>query len=320
MRRWQLSILLIAAIAFLSGCAAGAPPTTSQPTATGDTIAVATSILHSANGLDSSPTATSTATREVAEEPTPTDRPRPTKTRTPKPKKPTKTPTMEPTTRPDPPPPSESGLSRVFVRGVSGRKEVALTFDAGADRGYAEEILDLLADYGVVASFGITGMWTEENPDLVQRMVDEGHMLFNHTYSHRSFTGFSTSESEAVLTREARQKELLDTAEIIFDLTGYNVAPYFRPPYADYNDEILTQIAEVGYWITLQYTCDSMAWAGTTAAEIVAKCGDNAEPGDIILLHVGAAAAADTEALPGIIESLLAQDFDLVTAEEIIQD
>ena len=79
---------------------------------------------------------------------------------------------------------------------------MALTFDAGADRGHAEQILDTLANYGVVASFGLTGHWAKENPDLVERMVAEGHMLFNHTYSHRSFTGFSTSEGEAVLTQE----------------------------------------------------------------------------------------------------------------------
>lgn len=72
--------------------------------------------------------------------------------------------------------------------------EVALTFDAGADRGYAEAILDTLDEYGIKASFGITGHWAEENPDLVARMVEDGHMVFNHTWTHRSFTGFSTSD------------------------------------------------------------------------------------------------------------------------------
>jgi peptidoglycan-N-acetylglucosamine deacetylase len=210
-------------------------------------------------------------------------------------------------------------LSRVYERGESGRREIALTFDAGADRGKAEEILDTLQEYGVVASFGMTGHWAEENPDLIQRMVDEGHMLFNHTYSHRSFTGFSTSEEEAVLSREDRQQELIETADIVRDETGYELAPYFRPPYADYDDEVLAQIAEIGYWITLQYSCDSFGWNGASVDEIVEKCGgDNAEPGDIILLHVGAE-SLDAEALPGLIESLQAQDFTFVTCEELLQ-
>jgi peptidoglycan-N-acetylglucosamine deacetylase len=207
----------------------------------------------------------------------------------------------------------------VFEHGTSGRREVALTFDAGADRGKAEQILDTLADYGVIASFGLTGHWAEANPDLVKRIVDEGHMLFNHTYTHRSFTGVSTSEDEAVLTREERQQELLDTEEILRDLTGYEVAPYFRPPFGDYDESVLADVAEVGYWITLQYNCDTLGWNGATVGDIVARCGDAADPGDIILLHVGAD-TLDAEALPRLIETLQAQDFAFVTAEEILQD
>jgi len=153
----------------------------------------------------------------------------------------------------------------------------------------------------------------------MQRMVDEGHMLFNHTYSHRSFTGFSTSEEEAVLSRRDRHDELIETADLVRDETGYQLAPYFRPPYADYDDEVLEQIAEIGYWVTLQYSCDSLGWNGATVDEIVEKCGDNAEPGDILLLHVGAA-SLDAEALPGLIESLQRQDFALVTAEELLHE
>src|SRR5207237_10935132 len=68
---------------------------------------------------------------------------------------------------------------------------VALTFDAGADRGYAEDILDVLLETRVLASFGVTGNWAKANPDLVRRMVAHGHLVFNHTLDHRSFTGVS---------------------------------------------------------------------------------------------------------------------------------
>ena len=100
-------------------------------------------------------------------------------------------------------------MSRVFERGESDRDEVALTFDAGADRGYAEEILGTLEEYGVKASFAITGHWADENPDLVARMVEEGHQVFNHTWTHRSFTGYSTAGwDEGVLDSDERAKEL----------------------------------------------------------------------------------------------------------------
>lgn len=320
MRRWRGWFILIAGVTVLSGCAAGAPTVTSKPTATTESLAVSTSVLTPVIGAAPA-TATTPSPPTETTEPTVERSPtvRPTKTRTPKPARPTKTPTEEATERPDPPPPDDSGLSRVFERGDSGRREIALTFDAGDDRGKAEEILDTLKEYGIVASFGLTGHWAKENPDLVQRMVDEGHMLFNHTYSHRSFTGFSTSEDEAVLSRDDRQHELIETADIVREETGYELAPYFRPPYADYDDEVLEQIAEIGYWITLQYSCDSFGWNGASIDEIIDKCGNNAEPGDIVLLHVGAA-SLDADALPGLIDTLQAQDFTFVTCEELLQE
>src|SRR5688572_15223605 len=66
---------------------------------------------------------------------------------------------------------------------------LTLTFDAGSDRGYAPLILDTLRDEGIKASFGMTGGWAGANPDLIHRMVNEGHHLMNHSWTHRSFTG-----------------------------------------------------------------------------------------------------------------------------------
>jgi peptidoglycan/xylan/chitin deacetylase (PgdA/CDA1 family) len=211
-------------------------------------------------------------------------------------------------------------MSQIYERGTSGRPEVALTFDAGADRGYTEEILDVLKEYGVKASFGITGHWAEANPDLIKRMVAEGHMIFNHTWSHRSFTGASTAGwDEGVLTREERQKELFDTAKLIRKLTkGYETAPYFRPPYGDLDDSVLADLADAGYYITVMWTCDSFGWNGATVDEILERCAEPAQAGDIILLHVGAE-SQDAAALPRMIEILQDKGFQLVTVEELLQ-
>jgi peptidoglycan/xylan/chitin deacetylase (PgdA/CDA1 family) len=227
--------------------------------------------------------------------------------------------TCIPTPRPAPPPDDETGVSQVYERGTSGRPEVALTFDAGADRGYAAEILDTLAAYGVKASFGITGHWAEANPDLLRRMVAEGHMIFNHTWHHYSFTGASTKDwHPGVLTTEARQNELVDTERFIEELTGYNTKPFYRSTYADYDESVLADVAGVGYYVTLEWNCDSLAWNGASAAEIVEKCGENASPGDIILMHVGAD-GEDWLALPDLIETLQAKGLAMVTAEELLQ-
>ena len=98
-----------------------------------------------------------------------------------------------------------------------------MTFDAGADRGYAEEILDLLAAEGIKASFGILGQPAITDPDLVRRTVSEGHMLFNHSWSHLSFTGASTGSGP--LPREQRLAEVRKAEAAVRGLTGYDLRP-----------------------------------------------------------------------------------------------
>jgi len=204
----------------------------------------------------------------------------------------------------------------VLEYGLSERREVALTFDAGADRGYGAEILDLLAEEGVKASFGMTGMYAEANPDLVRRMVAEGHMLFNPTWSHRSFTG--TSSGKAPLTRSERMEELRTTEDLVRNLTGYEMRPYFRPPYGDYDESVLADLADAGYGVTVHWSCDSRDSLGAAATEILTRCVEGAQPGRIILLHVGAQSAA-YEALPWMIASLREQGLAFVTIEEMLQ-
>ncbi|MGH2533333.1 MAG: polysaccharide deacetylase family protein [Thermomicrobiales bacterium] len=225
------------------------------------------------------------------------------------------------TPRPDPPPDPGAGASLVIQQGDSGRGEIALTFDAGDDRGKAELILDTLAEYGIKASFGITGHWTEANPDLVARMADEGHMIFNHTWSHRSWTGFSTSAWDpGVLTTEERLQELEETEAVIREATGgYETAPYFRPPFGDYDEGTLADLAGAGYYLTIMWSCDSLGWNGASVEEIVQVCGvELAAPGAIILMHVGEA-TLDAEALPPLIDTLEEQGYDFVTIEELLQ-
>jgi peptidoglycan/xylan/chitin deacetylase (PgdA/CDA1 family) len=230
------------------------------------------------------------------------------------------TPSPEGTTRPEPPPEPGDGEYLVIDRGSSGRNEVALTFDAGADRGFAEEILDILDQAGVKASFGITGHWADENPDLVERMAAEGHMIINHTYSHRSWTGFSTAEfDEGVLSTDERMQELTDTEQSVVKAAGkYEMKPYYRPPYGDYDDGVLDDLKSAGYYVVVMWTCDSFGWNGASVDEIIDRCGAQATAGDIILMHVGAQ-SLDAKALPGLIEVLQDQGFEMVTVEELLQ-
>jgi peptidoglycan/xylan/chitin deacetylase (PgdA/CDA1 family) len=105
---------------------------------------------------------------------------------------------------------------------------VALTFDAGADRGYAAEVLDVLAEIGRPAGFGITGRWAAANPDLVRRLAGDGHLVINHTLDHRSFTG--RSDRLGGLAAEQRRRQLEAADEILAALIGHSTRPWYRLP------------------------------------------------------------------------------------------
>jgi peptidoglycan-N-acetylglucosamine deacetylase len=219
--------------------------------------------------------------------------------------------------RPPPPPDPGTGLSTIVDRGTNGRLEVALTFDAGADTGYAAEILDLLHDEGIKATFGMTGLWAQANPDLVRRMVAEGHQLINHTWDHSSLTGANTQMPP--MTPEEVAKQLDDTEAVVRDLTGYEMRPYFRPPYGDYDEDSLRYLYDDGYSETIWWTCDTRGWAGWGAQQIIDYCTTNIAEDEILLLHVGASAAGDFEALPGLIKFFRDSGYDYVTIEQMLQ-
>jgi peptidoglycan-N-acetylglucosamine deacetylase len=144
---------------------------------------------------------------------------------------------------------------------------VALTFDAGSDRGYAELILDILREQDVRASFGMTGVWAEASPDVVRRIGDEGHQFINHTWSHPSFTGASPRTRPLPVVE--RRSELERTDELIMSLTGLSSRPCFRPPFGDYDAGVLKDVADAGYDYTIMWTVDSLGWNQLPAAGIV---------------------------------------------------
>lgn len=308
------AFLALAGLAVVLGaCAAGSPGVVGNPTTTPrQQAALIAPTNAAATATSAPPTATATVPPTARPPSQPTEEPSVAATRTPKP-------TRTPTPRPEAPVPDDPSVSQVYDRGTSGRPEIALTFDAGADRGYAEEILDILKEYGIKATFGIAGSWADENRDLVRRMVREGHQVINHTWSHHSFIADSPSDPESITATADRLKEVDDTAAAIAAAAnGYDVRPYFRPPYGEYDDAVLQDLASAGYTVTVMWSCDSLGWNGATVDDILDRCGANAAAGDIILMHVGAA-SLDAEALPQLIELLQGQGFELVTVEQLLR-
>jgi peptidoglycan/xylan/chitin deacetylase (PgdA/CDA1 family) len=183
---------------------------------------------------------------------------------------------------------------------------VALTFDAGADRGYAEDILDILQDQHVVASFGITGVWARANPDLVRRMAADGHLVFNHTLDHRSFTG--VSDKLGGLSPARRRAELDDADAILSPLLGHTTRPWYRLPYGDDDAHVTADVAPDGYSHKVGWTVDSLGWRGSQSADILARCLKLAAPDAVYVFHVGRA-SQDALALPQLIAGLRDKGF-----------
>jgi peptidoglycan/xylan/chitin deacetylase (PgdA/CDA1 family) len=193
---------------------------------------------------------------------------------------------------------------------------ITLTFDAGADRGYAETILNTLAQKNVKASFGMTGIWAQRNPDLIRRMVNEGHHLMNHSWDHPSFTGYSTNS--APLTSAQRADQLRRTENIVRDIAGVELKPYFRPPYGDYDNSVLADLERNGYRYNVMWTVDSLGWQGLTAAQINQRVFNGATRGGVILLHVGAQ-SQDGPALPAMIDGLRQRGYRFATVKEMVE-
>jgi peptidoglycan/xylan/chitin deacetylase (PgdA/CDA1 family) len=199
--------------------------------------------------------------------------------------------------------------------GNTSDQVVALTFDAGSDAGHTAAILDELASRGIRATFALTGEWVEQNPSLARRIVAEGHDVMNHSYDHPSFTGVSSAD--VALTTESRWSQLDRAENAIRSIAGRTSLPYFRPPFGDQDASVARDAGAQGYRFLVMWTVDSLGWKGLAPADVVTRCLDLAEPGAILMFHVGSA-STDVEALPDVIDQLSADGYRFVTLTELI--
>ncbi len=166
----------------------------------------------------------------------------------------------------------------VYV-GDSGSKVIYLTFDAGYENGCTAEILDVLKKHDVQAAFFLVGHYIKSDPDLVRRMVAEGHTVGNHTMSHPDMSKISDPA--------AFQKELEELEELYYDVTGEELAKYYRPPQGIYSQENLKMAQELGYK-TVFWSLAYVDWnndAQPTAEYAFSKLLPRTHNGAVVLLH-----------------------------------
>lgn len=204
---------------------------------------------------------------------------------------------------------------QIVSQGSSSHRTIALTFDAGADRGFAPRILRSLEKAHVHATFGMTGKWAQANKDLLRRIARDGDAFINHTYDHQSFTGYSTNA--AALTVRQRTWEITRTDRIVRAATGRSTKPYFRPPFGDYDSATLQLLRRLGYRYMVMWTLDSLGWEHLPSSAILQRCLTDIRPGTILLMHVGSQ-SEDAVALPPLIRILQRRGYRFVTVPQML--
>ena len=123
--------------------------------------------------------------------------------------------------------------------GDTTNKRIYLTFDSGYENGCTEKILDILKKHHVPAAFFLVGNYIERNPELVKRMISEGHIVGNHTMHHYDMS--------RIKEKENFEKELTDLESLYKEVTGQEMEKYYRPPQGIYSQENLEMASALGY-------------------------------------------------------------------------
>ena len=163
--------------------------------------------------------------------------------------------------------------------GDTTQKVIYLTFDAGYENGCTAQILDVLKQQEVPAAFFLVGNYLEKNGDLVRRMVQEGHIVGNHTMHHPDMSKISDPA--------AFQKELKELETLFSEITGTEMPKYYRPPQGTYSEENLKMAKQLGYK-TVFWSLAYVDWnndAQPTAEYAFSKLLPRTHNGAVVLLH-----------------------------------
>ena len=193
--------------------------------------------------------------------------------------------------------------------GDTTKKVLYLTFDAGYENGCTGKILDTLKRREVKAAFFLVGNYIEKNADLVRRMVEEGHIVANHTMHHYDMSKISD--------KGAFSKELTDLEALYKETTGREMPKFYRPPQGIYSEENLKMAKELGYK-TVFWSLAYVDWnkdAQPTREEAFRKLLPRTHPGAVVLLH--STSSTNAEILEELIGKWKEEGYSFGTVEEL---
>ena len=225
---------------------------------------------------------------------------------------------------------------RRYVTRVDGvDKVLALTFDGGSLNNGTEKILDILKQTGIRCTIFLTGTFIHKYPHLVRRMVKDGHEIGNHSYNHPHLTRLEIDGSNASLTGVSREfiyDQLLKADSLFRSVTHRPMAPYWRAPFGELNNDILLWAAEAGFkHIGWSQRCDTWDWVADTSSALYRTNGQILEHvltverkeglnGKILLMHLGSERKADFPymILKEMIETLQSRGYHFVLISELL--
>ena len=219
--------------------------------------------------------------------------------------------------------PEAQVFGKVYYSSKTSEKVVALTFDDGPNEPYTSQILDILNRYGVKATFFVIGSNVETYPETTRRIIADGYVLGNHSYSHRA--------NHALSENRYTDKDIELAQEAIFNVTG--VKPHiYRPPHGKKSPWELHYLKDAGLvevtWSTAANEAhDDLIFGKPVPEEVIQHIVSTVKPGRIILLHdgygtehgnVNSDKSLTVKVLPSIIEELQEQGYKFVTVPELL--
>jgi polysaccharide deacetylase family sporulation protein PdaB len=212
---------------------------------------------------------------------------------------------------------SESDNITVFSQGEpaaiysveTDKKVIALTFDISWGDTRAEPILKILEEKGVKkATFFLSSPWSQQHPDIVQKIVKGGWEIGSHGHKHVNYSKLSDEEI----------RTQIQTAHGILQQTTGQNPNLIRLPNGDFDKRVLRIAGELDYKV-IQWDTDSLDWMNKGVDNIINRVLTKAHPGDIVLMHASDTCKQTHEALPTIIDQLRAKGYEFVTVSEMLQ-
>ena len=187
------------------------------------------------------------------------------------------------------------------------QKMVAISFDAAWGNEDTQQLIDILGQYQIKATFFVVGDWVDKYPESVKALHDAGHEIMNHSNTHAHYNSLSTEEIIA---------DVSACNDKIEAITGVRPT-LIRCPYGEYDDHVIAAIRSMGME-PIQWDVDSLDWKEIPAEEIVQRVTGKVQPGSIVLFHN--AALHTPEALPSILETLIQEGYTFVPISQLILD